>query len=92
MSTTLIVRHSVEDFDTWKAGFDGHEDNRRLHHSTGHRVLRDGNAITALVDFPDRTSAEEFVSDPALREVMAKAGVVGSPQIDYLESVDGISY
>ena len=41
--TTLAARHSVNDFDTWKAAFDTHADIRRGHGATGHRVLRNGN-------------------------------------------------
>ena len=92
MSTTLHVRHTVEDYDAWKIGFDAHEDGRRGHGATGHRLLHDGNKVTILIDFPDREAAEGFASDSALREVMAKAGVVGAPEISYLESVEEISY
>ena len=79
--TTLAVRHTVADFDTWKAGFDGHDDVRRSHGSTGYRVLRDGNSVLALIEFPDAASTEAFSSDPSLRAVMEKAGVVGAPDI-----------
>jgi hypothetical protein len=79
--TTLAVRHTVNDFDTWKAGFDGHDAGRRGHGSTGYRVLRDGNAVLALIEFPDVASAQAFSSDPALRQVMDKAGVVGAPDV-----------
>ncbi|MFC5175527.1 hypothetical protein [Nocardioides taihuensis] len=79
--TTLAVRHTVQDFATWKAGFDGHDGARRDHGSTGYRVLHEGNNVLALIDFPDTASAQAFRSDPALREVMQKAGVVGAPDI-----------
>ena len=79
--TTLAVRHTVQDFTSWKAGFDEHDGARRDHGSTGCRVLHDGNNVLALIDFPDTASAKAFQSDPALREVMQKAGVVGAPDI-----------
>lgn len=79
--TTLAVRHAVKDFDTWKAGFDGHDDVRRGHGSTGYRVLQDGNSVLALIEFPDTSSAQAFQSDPELRAVMEKAGVIGAPDI-----------
>ena len=79
--TTIAVRHSVADFDTWKAGFDEHEKVRRSHGSTGHQVLRDGNAILALVEFPDVASAQAFQSDPSLAAAMQHAGVVSAPDI-----------
>ncbi|MGA8246566.1 MAG: hypothetical protein WB797_06645 [Nocardioides sp.] len=79
--TTLAVRHTVQDFNTWKAGFDGHDQARRGHGSTGYRVLQDGHSVLALIEFPDAASAQAFQTDPRLGEVMAKAGVVGAPDI-----------
>jgi hypothetical protein len=58
----------------------------------GHRVLRDGNAITITIDFPSRDAAEAFASDPSLKEAMAKAGVVGAPEISLLTPVEELSY
>ncbi len=90
--TTLIVQHTVDSFEDWKPGFDGHQDSRRLHGATQHRVLRDGNNVTILIDFPDRDSATGFAQDPALREAMDKAGVTGVPAIAFSDEVEAISY
>jgi len=79
--TTLAVRQSVADYDAWEAAFDGHEKVRRSHGATGHRVLRNGDDILVLVEFPDTASAQSFQTDPTLREVMAAAGVIGTPEI-----------
>lgn len=90
--TTLLVHHTVESFENWKPGFDGHQDSRRLHGATQHRVLRDGDNITILIDFPDRDAAVGFVQDPALREAMAKAGVIGAPEVTVTDEVEAVSY
>lgn len=90
--TTLLVQHQVQNFDDWKAGFENHESNRRQHGSTGHRVLRDGDAVAILIDFPDTTAAQGFATDPALKEAMSKAGVIGAPAISYLDDVENVSY
>jgi hypothetical protein len=90
--TTLLIQHTVESFDDWKPGFDGHQDSRVLHGATGHRVLRDGNNVTISIDFPDRDSATAFTDDPALRDAMAKAGAVGRPTMAYTDEVEAISY
>lgn len=90
--TTLIVQHTVDSFEDWKPGFDGHQDSRRQHGATQHRVLRDGNNVTILIDFPDRDSAAGFAQDPALREAMDKAGVTGVPAIAFSDEVEALSY
>lgn len=79
--TTLAVRHTVADFDTWKLGFEGHDEGRRSHGATGHRVLREGNNVLALIEFPDAAAAANFQNDPSLRQAMQAAGVVGAPDI-----------
>jgi hypothetical protein len=79
--TTLAVRHTVNDFNTWKAGFEGHDAGRRSHGATGYRVLQDGNSVLALIEFPDAASAQAFQTDPSLRDAMDKAGVVGTPDV-----------
>jgi hypothetical protein len=79
--TTLAVRHSVTDFDAWQAGFEGHDEGRRSHGATGHRVLRDGNSVLALIEFPNTEAAQAFQGDPSLRAAMQAAGVVGAPDI-----------
>ena len=90
--TTVLVRHTVESFDDWKPVFDGHESTRRLHGATGHRVLRDGNDVTILTDFADREGANGFAEDPSLREAMAKGGVIGTPDVSFLDEVEDLSY
>jgi hypothetical protein len=82
--TTLAVRHTVSDFDTWKSAFDGHATVRSSHGATGERILHDGNAVLVLIDFPDGASAESFMADPTLADAMAKGGVVGAPDVSVL--------
>ena len=86
--TTIAVRHSVADFDTWKVGFDEHEKVRRSHGSTGHQVLRDGNDILALIEFPDTASAQAFQGDPSLADAMQRAGVVSAPDISVWTEIE----
>ncbi|MGW4333965.1 hypothetical protein ACWEK5_14205 [Rhodococcus koreensis] len=90
--TTLITRHEVRDFETWRAVFGGHQVNRRAHGATGHRIFRSGNDVTVLTDFPDRASAEKFLADPALRDVVARAGFVDTPVTSICEFVDTEQY
>ena len=91
----LSVKHTVADFDAWKLVFDEHAANRKEHGATGHRLARsldDPNSLTVLTMFPDRTSAEGFVADPSLREVMSRAGVTSEPTIEFLEVTEEAPY
>jgi hypothetical protein len=90
--TTIVVRHSVADYEAWKAGFDEHAKVRRGHGSTGHQVLRDGNDVLALLEFPDASSAQAFQQDPSLGEAMQRAGVVSKPEVSVWSQVDEETY
>jgi hypothetical protein len=82
--TTLAVRHTVADFDTWKSAFDAHAGVRTSHGATAERVLHDGNAVLALIDFPDAASVQSFISDPSLAEAMRRGGVEGAPDVSIM--------
>ena len=90
--TTLAVRHTVQDYGTWKGAFDAHEAVRRSHGATGHRVLRDGNDLLILIDFESKEQAGAFTADPSLKRAMADAGVSGAPDISVREETDGSQY
>lgn len=90
--TTLAVRHSVADYDAWKAAFDEHAGVRRSHGATGHRVLRDGNDLLVLLEFPDAPAAESFQSDQTLRTAFQNAGVQGAPEISVRTEAEQVRY
>lgn len=89
---TLVVRHSVSDFDSWKAGFDAHQPARVAHGASAHRVLRDGTDIEVLIDFPTADAARGFAADPALKNAMTTAGVVGAPEVRIREQAEQLTY
>lgn len=90
--TTMLVQHTTESYEDWKGVFDNDEPDRRRHGATGHRVMRDGAAVTVLIDFPDTAAAQGFAGDPQLKEAMSKAGVVGAPTVNFLHDVESITY
>ncbi len=90
--TTLAVRHTVQDFDTWKTAFDAHQAVRRGHGATGHRVLRDGQDLLVLIDFDTPEQAGAFTADPSLKEAMADAGLSSDPDITIREETEGLRY
>ena len=90
MSATLVVRHTVSDYATWRPVYDELEPLRVEHGCTDKKVLASSdNANDLLVthDFPTIEQASAFAHDPALREGMARAGVAGAPSIEIFASV-----
>lgn len=90
--TTLAVRHSVADYNTWKVAFDDHASVRRSHGATGHRVLRDGNDLLVLLEFPDASAAASFTADKSLRTALQNAGVQGTPDISTRTEAELVRY
>ena len=88
--TTLMVSHSVQDFDAWRSSFDAGAPVRAEHGAVAVRVLRDGDQVVGLLEFPDDESARGFLADPRLRAPIA--GVAGTPQVRLLtEILSGVS-
>ena len=88
MMTTLAVRHTVADFDAWRVVFEEHGANRKEHGLLTDTVLRAEDApndVLILMTWPSAADAQGFLDDPSLREVMARAGVVGAPRIELYE-------
>lgn len=88
----LLVRHTVEDYAKWKPVFDQHSGPRKTAGSKGGQLFRSAdnpNAITILWEWDSLEHARAFTQSPELREAMQRAGVVGMPEISYLDSVQG---
>jgi quinol monooxygenase YgiN len=92
---TLVVWHKVRDFDVWKPVFDEHEDARRTHGETEHRIYRNAaepNTVVVHNDFPSEEAARGFMADPSLPEAMERAGVEGEPWLGLIEPVERKRY
>jgi heme-degrading monooxygenase HmoA len=87
----ILVQHCVEDYDKWKAVFDGQKALRQAAGSKGGTVFRnadDANQITVLLEWDDLDSARAFTGSDDLREAMQRAGVTGRPDIRFLDEAD----
>ena len=87
---TLFVRHSVKDFDAWKAAYDAFDAERQTMGVTGHGVYQvEGrpNEVTIYHHFDSLDQARSFVDSPRLKEVMEAAGVVGAPDMWFANRV-----
>lgn len=80
----LIVTHQVRDFAAWKKVYDADKPNRDKHGVEERFLVRDAqnpNVITVVFEAPSTGNAQAFVSNPALKQAMEAAGVVGAPDI-----------
>ena len=80
---TLFVKHTVEDYETWKPYFDDHASTRKEYGERGSRLFQlaeDPNEIVAMMEWDSVEDIQAFVEKSDLGEVMAESGVVGEPE------------
>ena len=86
--TYLTIHHAVEDFARWKARYDAHSGARQaagLHEEHLFRGADQPNEVTLLFRLDDVARAKAFAESADLRKRMSEAGVVGVPEIRFLE-------
>ena len=84
MAATLFVRHRVQDYAKWRQTYDSVEATRRQAGVSAHAVYQtdgEANDVTVTHDFGSIAEAKAFAESAALREAMARAGVLGVPTI-----------
>jgi len=83
----LIVRHTVEDFATWKPVYDGHvkvRDEAGLKEIYLLRNIENQNDVTMLFEAQDLEKAKAFVESADTHDKMKESLVVGVPEIYFL--------
>jgi heme-degrading monooxygenase HmoA len=86
----LLVRHQVRDYAQWRAHFDAHAGHVRAAGGRDIRLFRTGvspNDVLVLVAWDSTAAARRFVEAQDMRQVMRAAGVVGVPEVLYLEEL-----
>jgi heme-degrading monooxygenase HmoA len=88
-----LFRVEVEDYERWKPGFDEHSSSRRESGSKGGRLFcnaDDPHEVVILLEWDDLENARQFAQSEDLREIMQRYGVVGQPDIYFLEEVEQV--
>jgi hypothetical protein len=88
---TMLVRHRVANFNTWKGVFDQLEELREEHGFTGHSVHReatDPNIVVIVNHVRTMDDAKRYGACQVLRDAMKEAGVEGPPEISFLTDVE----
>ena len=84
-TTTLIVRHQVEDYSALRAVYDSLENVRQQYNCYGADVMVDPgnkNDVFVIHRFPTLEDAQGFAGGNELREALHRAGVTGAPRIE----------
>jgi hypothetical protein len=84
----VLLRHKIGEFSRWQAYYDSHAPARRKAGAREIFLLRnlnDPKEIFLLCQVDDVGKAEEFMASDDLHDTMRQAGVVGNPDIYYLE-------
>jgi hypothetical protein len=87
---TVLVRHKVADFAHWKQIFDGNFGTRHGAGELGCRLFHNhDNAtdLTLLFEWETLERARTFFASEPLKNAMQQAGVVGPPEIVFLDEI-----
>ena len=86
------LRHKVRDYGQWRPIFDGHVEMQRAAGLINPRVYHSADSnkseIVVVFDTEDTKKAKDFAASADLKEAMIKAGVLDTPTIYFLESID----
>ena len=82
----------VRDYGEWRPIFDQHAEMQRgaglLNPRVYHSADSNKSEIVVVFDTEDTKKAKEFAASADLKEAMEKAGVLDTPTIYFLESID----
>jgi hypothetical protein len=87
----MPCRHKVRD-GSWRPIFDGHSKMQAAAGLINPRVFHSADSnkseIVVVFDTKDSQKAKAFAASSDLEEAMSRAGVVDTPTIYFLESID----
>jgi heme-degrading monooxygenase HmoA len=90
----LLVRHAVQDYAKFKTVFDGDAESRRAGGSRGGHLFRSAdnpNELVVLLEWSSLEKARQFAQSEGLQAAMQRAGVVGRPDVLFVEKLEDLS-
>jgi hypothetical protein len=91
----IIVTHAVKDYDAWRAVYDDLDTYRLQKGIVGHAVnqeLGKPNQVIVYHQANDLDTLRAFVDSAELKGAMQRGGVVGSPDIHFVQVADFSDY
>jgi heme-degrading monooxygenase HmoA len=86
----MLIQHDVKDYEGWKSVFDSARDMRKKSGEKSYHILHradEPDSLVLLFQWDKLDNAREFATSTELKEAMHHAGVVGKPEILFLEEV-----
>ncbi len=93
--TYVLAIQKIEDYDRWKKVFKEHGKERKIKGSKGAMIYRDSNdpkQLVIITKWDDMEAAKNFSLAKDLKIAMKKAGVMGLPELYYLEEIEKTEY
>ena len=84
---SMLIQHQVKDYAAWKKVFDSALEMRTSNGEISAQVYRDAsdpNKVTTINKWNSLANAQKFAHSPELKAAMEKAGVVGAPNVSFL--------
>lgn len=84
---SMLIQAQAKDFVTWKKVFDSFAGLRSSKGGISSQIFNDAsdsNNITVIIKWDSLANAQKFGRSPELKAAMEKAGVVGQPNVFFL--------
>ena len=88
---SLLIRHTVTDYDTWRRAFDEDAETRRANGSRVWHAFRNNaepNEVWILLEWDDLMRARLFARSDDLIDLLIRAGVTGPPDYWFLDETN----
>jgi len=89
-----LVKYSVKDHDKWKPIFDNYGATRKNAGCKGGQVFHafgKKNDLIILFEWDTKEHAANFFDSEDTKKTQQSAGVIGKPEIHYMEKVENFS-
>lgn len=89
---TVFVKHTVEDYDTWKATWAEGASTREKYGATGeYRLLHETgkpNEIVYVGEWESMEGIQQYMDEGDVDTAMKDSGVIGEPELYFLEEIE----
>jgi heme-degrading monooxygenase HmoA len=90
----LVLRHTVADYGKWKRVFDEDGATRKAAGAMGGMLFRNAdkpNEIVILLEWDSKENARKYTQSPDLHQKMERAGVIGIPEVYFLDKAEDLT-